>query len=526
MLCWGEISEVIKLNEKQKIIKLYLEGVSKRKIALQLKKSRNTVSKYIKQFEESKQKDTRNLPIPEEIIKPPTYKKREGKKTALTDQIKTLLRGYIKENEWKKEHYMSKQQMKIVDMHEKLMEKGHSISYTTVRNFVNKEIKKKKEVYIRRYCKPGYEAEFDWGQVRLDIDGRIKSYSLAVFTLAYSNYRFAFLYSSESQICVLDVHTKFIEQIGFIPTVFTYDNMRTVVKSFVGNEKVITDCMKNLANYYQFNIRLCGARKGNEKGHVERSVEFIRRKAFSSEYTFTSLKEANTHLLNVLDKINNRLHHEHKKSHIKLMEEEKVVSLPAIATFDVADLIECRVDKYSTVTINKNRYSVPEGHVGSYIKAKVGAETIKLFVDGKLAAEHSRSWGVHNWSMDIDHFLETFKKKKGAVIQSECLRQAPTKIKKLYNDYYIGKEKEFIELLIYIKDNNNLERVNTAIAKLEQLQNGDITTEKILFLCEQSINEIDGSTLNRDETTNQSENNMKAYANLFNQTEVGAVHYG
>ena len=264
---------MIKLKEKQTIIKLYLEGVSKRQIALQVKKSRNTVSKYIKQFEESKQKDTRNLPIPEEIVKPPTYKKRTGKKTALTDQVKKLLCGYINENKWKREHYMGKQQMKIIDMHEKLLEQGHSISYTTVRNFVNKETKKKKEVYIRRYCKPGYEIEFDWGEVKLEVTGKIKSYSLAVFTLAYSNYRFAFLYSSESQICVLDVHTKLIEQIEFIPKVFTYDNMRTVVKSFVGNEKTITDRMKNLSNYYQFKIRLCGARKGNEKGHVERSVE-------------------------------------------------------------------------------------------------------------------------------------------------------------------------------------------------------------------------------------------------------------
>lgn len=517
---------MIKLKEKQTIIKLYLEGVSKRQIALQVKKSRNTVSKYIKQFEESKQKDTRNLPIPEEIVKPPTYKKRTGKKTALTDQVKKLLCGYINENKWKREHYMGKQQMKIIDMHEKLLEQGHSISYTTVRNFVNKETKKKKEVYIRRYCKPGYEIEFDWGEVKLELNGKIKSYSLAVFTLAYSNYRFAFLYSSESQICVLDVHTKLIEQIEFIPKVFTYDNMRTVVKSFVGNEKTITDRMKNLSNYYQFKIRLCGARKGNEKGHVERSVEYIRRKAFSSQYTFTSLEEANVHLRHVLERINNRLHHEHKRSHIQLMEEEKAVSLPAIAPFDVADLIECRVDKYSTITIHQNRYSVPEGHVGSYIKAKVGAETIKLFIDGKLAAEHLRSWGLHQWIMDINHFLETFKKKKGALIQSECLRQAPTKIKKLYNDYYIGKEKEFIELLLYMKENNNVEKVIQAIQELKQLQNGHITTEKILFVCEQSPIENTDLMFKRDEITDQSENNMKAYANLFNQLEEGVVHYG
>ena len=85
---------------------------------------------------------------------------------------------------------------------------------------------------------------------------------MAVFTLAHSNYRFARIYQSESQICVLDVHTKFISHIGFIPSVLTYDNMRMVVKSFIGTEKTITDSMIHLSNDYQFKIRLCEPRKG------------------------------------------------------------------------------------------------------------------------------------------------------------------------------------------------------------------------------------------------------------------------
>lgn len=450
----------------------------------------------------------------------PVYKKRKGNKTVLTNEIIEILRGYIKDNEWKRKHYMGKQQMKIIDMHEKLIDAGYSISYTTVRNFVNKETAKSKEVYIRRHCKPGYEVEFDWGEIKLKIDGKLKTYSLAVFTLAYSNYRFAMIYESESQVCVLDVHTKFIEHIGFIPSVFTYDNMRTVVKSFIGNEKTITDSMKHLPDYYQFKIRLCQARKGNEKGHVERSVEFIRRKAFSSEILFTSLREAKDHLRNILKRINGRNHHEHKIKHIELMGNERLVSNPAIAPFDVAELVECRVNKYSTVVVNQNHYSVPEGHVGKYIKVKVGANEIKIFIDGGLAAEHTRNWGVHQWVMDINHYLETFKKKKGALAQSECLRQAPTQIKNLYHNHYIGKEREFIELLLYIKVNNNLSRVLKAVEELNRIRLGYVNTERILFICEQSV-PIGSHSDDRDEITSQSESNMRAYADMFNQIEEG-----
>ncbi len=215
---------MINLRVKQTIIKLYLEGISQREIARMTKKSRNTVSKYIKEYEVSRKEDIRNLPIAEDILKPPIYKKRINRKRVLSEEIQTVLKGYIKENEWKRKNYMSKQQMKIIDMHEKLMDAGYSISYTTVRNFVNEYTAKTKEVFIRRYCEPGYEVEFDWGEVKLEVDGNIKSYSLAVFTLAHSNYRFARLYQSESQVCVLDVHTKIIDHVGFIPAVFTYDN--------------------------------------------------------------------------------------------------------------------------------------------------------------------------------------------------------------------------------------------------------------------------------------------------------------
>ncbi len=517
------MSGVITLTEKQTIIQLYVEGMIQRKIAKKMNKSRNTVAKYIREFENSRKKDVRNLPFTEEILKPPTYKKRRGKKRVLTEEIKTKLRGYIKDNEWKQQHHMGKQQMKMVDMHEALTNAGHEISYTTVRNFVNQEMAKSKEVFIRRHAEPGHEVEFDWGEVKLDIDGKIKSYSLAVFTLAYSNYRFAKLYPSESQVCVLDAHSTFIEEIGLIPSVFIYDNMRTVVKKFVGTEREITDSMKHLSNYYGFHIRLCNPRKGNEKGHVERSVEFIRRKAFSSLYTFSNLQEAEQHLSTTLQTLNQRVHHEHKEKHIVLLNKEKSVSRPAVSPFDPAELIECRVDTYSTVVIKQNHYSVPEEHVGKYIKAKVGAETIQLFLDGKLVAVHRRNWGVHQWEMDIYHYLETFQKKKGALAQSECLKQAPTQIKKLYTMYYTGKEKEFIELLFYIRKHNHFNRVIKAVQELSLIGPSHVTTEKIIFICEQAEPEKSPSRF-RDEIAEQSEHNLKAYAELFQQEDKVVTH--
>lgn len=121
------------------------------------------------------------------------------------------IREMMKQNKNKREVNMHKQQLKIIDIHEKLLDEGFKIGYTTVRNFVNREEKKEKEVFIRQEPTAGREIEFDWGEVKLFIDGKLRSLSMAVFTLAYSNDRYARIYESETMVCVQDAHVKCIE---------------------------------------------------------------------------------------------------------------------------------------------------------------------------------------------------------------------------------------------------------------------------------------------------------------------------
>jgi len=84
-----------------------------------------------------------------------------------------------------------------------------------------------------------------------------------------------------------------------------YDNMRVAVKRFVGTEKEPTDGLLKLSLYYGFHFRFCNVRRGNEKGHVERSVEVIRRKAFAFRVTFETIEAANQYLYEICE-IRNR----------------------------------------------------------------------------------------------------------------------------------------------------------------------------------------------------------------------------
>lgn len=98
------------------------------------------------------------------------------------------------------------------------------------------------------------------------------------------------------------------------------------------------------------------------------------------------------------------------------------------------------------------------------------------------------------------------------------MRQAPTKIKNIYYEYYIGNEKEFLELLLYMQENKNTDEVIKAIEQLKDIRPDYVSTDRILFICEQSSSKKSNSKRD-DDITEQAENNMMAYEALFNQLE-------
>ena len=121
--------------------------------------------------------------------------------------------------------------------------------------------------------------------------------------MAYSNHRMAYLFLRQDTQAFLESHRRYFRDIGGVPRRMVYDNMRVAVASFVG-DKHPTDALIRLEACYGFTHRFCNARSGNEKGHVERSVEVVRRKAFCRQDSFDSLADAEYHLIDTCADMN------------------------------------------------------------------------------------------------------------------------------------------------------------------------------------------------------------------------------
>ena len=260
--------------------------------------------------------------------------------------------------------------------------------------------------------------------------------------------------------------------------------MKVAVAKFVGhNEKQPTKGLLTLSTYYGFNFRFCNIRSGNEKGHVERSVEYVRRKAFAFKDTFNSLEDANKYLLSICDTLNNKpLTTDKNIIPSKTLEQELPYLLPKLPMLDCADIRECRVDKYSCIMYKQNRYSVLDKYVGQIVLVKAYANKIIVFFDNIKIAEHIRTFGLFDWNIKLEHYLNTLHKKSGALENSTAMLNLDTQIKNIYNKYFTQNPKEFLDIYEIILE-KGLNIVQNAIDKLEKISPIDISSEKVKLIC-------------------------------------------
>lgn len=474
------------MKDKQKIIlEAILEDKPQRQVAREMKISRTTIGKYLKNYEDVKSKlmGSDDIKLKEDIICPPKYNSAGRKKQKLTDEILQKIQLYLKENEEKRATGRSKQQKKKIDILEALKEDGHDIGYTTVCNAVREVERKTKEAFVRQHYKWGDSAEFDWGEVKLVIGGKLKVIQMGTFTTCKGNYRYADLYHNKKMENFLHLHSEFFDHVGGVYREIVYDNLRTAVAKFVGRtHKKPTEDLLKISLYYNFRFRFCNNAKGNEKGHVEKSIEYIRRRVFSKKDIFSSLEEARCYLRQEVKKLNLKGQIlACGRSAVSMLSQEKEYLLPLPPKYDTARVGERRVSKYSTVEIDSSFYSVPDCYVGQFVFVKIYPEKITIYYMDKEIAQHRRRYGHFEWAIDIDHFRQTFLKKPGALANSVALSQAAPSLKEIYTSYYIGCEKDFIELLEVVSS-KGMDKVRQAIAKLESISPGGVSTDKIKMI--------------------------------------------
>jgi transposase len=434
--------------EKKRIIELKEEGKSNREVARRTGFDRDTVSKYWNEYQrrlhELTQPGADTRAIQDSLFATPKRASATRIRTKYTEEVDTRLKGILKEEERKTRLLgpTHKQKLSNRQIHQKLTDEGFDVSEATINIALAKIRKRQRDVFIRQEYNLGDRLEYDFGEVELILNGVPKTCHMAVLSSPGGDFRWLYLYTNQKKAVFMDSHVRFFEMMGGSYYEVVYDNMRNVVKKFVGkNEKELNDDLVKMSHYYGFKINVTNCFKGNEKGHVESSVKILRNQIFAEHYTFNSLEDAQEYAYSRLIKLNEG----------SRMEEEKHCLLTYRPPLELADLSNPKVDTYSFVSVDTVKYSVPEHLVGKKVFVKKYHDEIRVFYDYEMVAKHKRLKGNGKEQVNIYHYLNTLYKKPGAIRNSVALKSIPH-LKAIFDTYYSKQPKKFIELFLENKE--------------------------------------------------------------------------
>jgi len=179
-----------------------------------------------------------------------------------------------------------------------------------------------------------------------------------------------------------------------------------------------------LKAHYQYSTSYCNPRSGNEKGLVENLVGYARRNALVPMPKVESFHELNNHLLDHCIKY---LQHSIKGKIGTVGENfeiEKSELLPLPLYHYVPEKISySRVNSYSLITFQTNKYSVPTEYCGKEVCIKIGAMKIEVYYHNNLIASHERYFGKNQKIYDIKHYMKLLEAKPRAVFNAAPVRQ-------------------------------------------------------------------------------------------------------
>src|SRR5438309_3707628 len=148
---------------------------------------------------------------------------------------------------------------------------------TTVKDAVRAWRLRSAEAFVPLAHPPG-EAQADFGQAEVTLDGQATTVALFVMTLPYSDAVFTCAFPRECTEAFLEGHVRAFAFFGGVPRRISYDNLKIAVARITGSrQRKLTDAFLRLKSHYLFESHFCLVRRPNEKGHVETLVGFARR---------------------------------------------------------------------------------------------------------------------------------------------------------------------------------------------------------------------------------------------------------
>lgn len=375
--------------------KHFNEQQSIRRIAQEMGLNRRTVKKYLGQAEPCRvERAARPRPV----------------MGAVEPQIEAVL------DEWGS-RLEGKHRLTSVRLHRELLARGLRIGERSVRRYLAERRRAAAEVYIPLIHRPGDEAQVDFFEVTVDVQGERRKAWKFLLRLMYSKRDVVWLYDRCDQISFLDGHVRAFQALGAVPHRLVYDNLSAAVKRrTLCGERTLSDRFSALSSHYLFEPCFARPGEGHDKGGVENRGKGIRLQHLTPIVAGESLAAISMALQAELDQAWGQRRAPEGPPLGTLYDQDQfsMKSLPSVP-FDSRLAQPVVVSRSATVTVRGAVYSTPTTWARLDAMAYIGVEDVVLVCRGEEHRHLLQPKGGR--SIRCRHYLPELARKPQAVRQ-------------------------------------------------------------------------------------------------------------
>ncbi len=342
------------------ILRLRTEGHGTKRIARELRISRNSVKKVLESGEAAVPPMERDTTLDEHL-----------------DKVRAL--HEVCRGNW-------------VRVHEELAVQGVEVGYSTLTAFARHAgigaIEKRR---TGRYIfEPGQEMQHDTSPHRVVVAGKEQKLECASLVLCYSRLMYAQCFTRWRRFEVKIFLTEAVQYLGGAASAAMLDNHSVVVIAGTGAAATIAPEMEAFSD--RFNFHFIAHEKGdvNRSARVERPFDFIENNFYPGR-TFDDLEDLNAQFRGWCDDKNASFRRGLGFRPRELWAAEKSVLQPLpLYIPEVYQPHDRRVNTEGYVTLHTNRYSMPEKSIGRQVVVHEHRRHLRVFDGHQLVVEHDK----------------------------------------------------------------------------------------------------------------------------------------
>jgi transposase len=277
--------------------------------------------------------------------------------------------------------------------------------------------RKPAEAFLRLKTLPGEQAQVDWAHFGKFQVGQAQRVLWGfVLVLSFSRRVFLRFFPSASMPFFLRGHVDAFTELGGVPRILLYDNLKSAVLERHGDVIRFNPKLVELAAHYRFDPRPVAVARGNEKGRVERAIRYIR-DAFFAARKFSDLADLNHQAREwTITRASERRWVEDRSRQVRdafADEQGKLLPLPG-NPFPAHERVDVDAGKTPYVRFDLNDYSIPHDRTRRTLVVLADLETVRITEGNELVASHPRCWDRDQQIEQPEHLARLVQEKRRA----------------------------------------------------------------------------------------------------------------